>query len=189
MKNLTQDEMLAQLEDRVEGHIRQAVETLQNLPEPVLLQPAPDGGWSVAQCLEHLNSNGRYYLPHILQKLPETPGPAKHAQAAFRGSWLGRYFTQLMEPATGKRKLKAMQGHCPDRNLDAYAVVAEFVRQQETLLQCLRQARHADLNQSKIPISVARWLRLPLGDVFNFIVAHNDRHLAQAYRLLPVPTL
>lgn len=171
------------LEARVEAHIRQAVEVFQNLPADVLLHPAPDNGWSIAQCLAHLNSYGAYYLPHIRQGLDHAAKTAP--DDTFTSTWLGSYFTRMMNPATGKRKYKAFKNHIPLPDLDAHAVVATFIGQQELLLLCLREARQVNLNIIRIPVSIVSWVRLRLGDVFGFLIAHTERHLQQASRGAP----
>jgi hypothetical protein len=62
--------------------------------------------------------------------------------------------------------------------------VSEFLDQQEKLLQYLKQARNYNINKIKIPISIAKFIKLNLGDVFQFIVAHDERHIQQANRNL-----
>jgi hypothetical protein len=76
--------------------------------------------------------------------------------------------------------MKTFKAYTPPPSLDAYAVVAEFIQQQETLLSYLRQAHDSDLNKIRIPVSIAKFIRLKLGDVFQFIIMHNERHLLQA---------
>ncbi len=68
-----------------------------------------------------------------------------------------------MEPSTGTKKVKAFKDYIPPAQLNAHAVVAEFIAQQETLLAYLKQARATDLNAVKIPVSIAKWIRLRLG--------------------------
>ena len=58
-------QLLGTIEEQVESHVNDAVKIFQNLPGEVLLRPAANGGWSIAQCLWHLNSYGDYYLPKI----------------------------------------------------------------------------------------------------------------------------
>ncbi|MES1159458.1 MAG: DinB family protein, partial [Bacteroidota bacterium] len=147
---------------------------------------APDGGWSIAQNLEHLNRYGAYYLPQIQKGL----GRQQHfsGNEAFKSSWLGNYFTRIMDPQTGRKKYKAFKGYIPGADLDAHGVVAEFIRQQENLLICLQRARRADLNSVRIPVSILKWLRLKLGDVFRFIIAHDERHLVQAGKVAAAVT-
>lgn len=181
MKTVKKHQLIQALENRVEKHLREAITHFQNMNEAILLKPAVNGGWSIAQCLDHLNGYGDYYLPQIekgLKSFKDIPSPI------FKSSWLGNYFTKMMEPETGTKKIKAFKKHIPSANLDAHAVVAEFIHQQELLLQFLKQAAQTDLNAIRIPISIAKWVRLKLGDTFRFIIAHNERHLQQAKRNL-----
>ncbi|MDO6429021.1 DinB family protein [Flavitalea sp. BT771] len=184
MTPVDKDHLLDTLEAHVDLHIRMAVAVFQNMPEALLLRPAADGGWSVAQCLEHLNQYGNYYLPFIRQRLHRS----LHDQVEggkFKSSFIGAYFTRLMDPDKGKKKMKAFSGYVPAAELDAHAVVAEFIRQQELLLLCLQLSRKVDLNKIRIPVSIFKWIRLKLGDVFQFLIAHNERHLRQAKRNCP----
>lgn len=183
MKPVDKDQLLDALEIRVNAHIQSAVEVFQNMHSELLLKPAPDGGWSIAQCLEHLNRYGDYYIPLIRQGLHRWEGVVKGG--IFKSSFIGGYFTRMMDPDRGKKKIRAFKEYIPAAELDAHAVVAEFIRQQETLLICLQWARRADLNKIRIPISILKWLRLKLGDVLQFIIAHDERHLRQAGRNCP----
>ncbi|MNY65718.1 DinB superfamily protein [compost metagenome] len=99
---------------------------------------------------------------------------------------MGAYFTRMMDPETGKRKFKAFKGHIPPSDLDSAAVVGEFIRQQEELLYLLRKGVEKDLDAIRIPVSILPFIRMKIGDVFQFIVAHDERHMRQAKRnLLP----
>lgn len=180
MKTVNANALLDALEQQTESHLTEAINSFQNLNEKKLLQPAVNGGWSIAQCLEHLNRYGNYYLPEIKKGL-EKDFPNTDE---FKSTWLGTYFTKMMSPDSGKKKIKAFKEYVPTPNLDAYVVVAEFIHQQETLLKYLRLARIKDLNRIKIAISISKWIKLRLGDTFQFLIAHNERHLRQAKRNL-----
>jgi len=178
MKTVDTFHLIKDLELRIESSIMLAVTIFQNLDTSILLQPSITGGWSIAQCLEHLNSYGDFYLPQI--KNAFSISTQQRSFLTFKSSWLGNYFTQMMLPDSGK-KYPAMKKHMPKKDLDAHAVVAEFIHQQELLLSYLDIAKGKDLN-TKIPLSISRFLKLKAGDVFQFIVAHNERHLEQAKR-------
>ena len=175
--------MLNALENQVESHLQIAIQVFQNLPIATLLQPSPSNGWSIVQCLQHLNAYGYYYLPEIEKGLAKNTGKA--AAVTFTSTWLGNYFTRTMDPTTNQKKYKAFKAYNPLPNLDAHVVVAEFIQQQEVLLSYLKKARAADLNTIKVPVSIASWLKLRLGDVLQFVIAHNQRHVLQAQRNLP----
>jgi uncharacterized damage-inducible protein DinB len=182
MTNQRADQLLETLEDQVEAHISDAVKILQNLSDTDLLKPATNGGWSIVQCLWHLNSYGDYYLPKIKSELTRN----YQANAYFKSTWLGSYFIRIMKPSVPMKKYKAFKNHIPPVELEADKVVAEFILQQEQLLSYLKLARHTDMNRIRIPVSLMRWIKLKLGDVFQFIIAHDERHLQQAKRNLPV---
>ena len=185
MKPVNKEQFLNALENSVENHLREAIRVFQNADEQTLLRPAANGGWSIAQCLDHLNSYGQYYLPYIQNGLNKNMG--RPYPDTFQSTWLGNYFTRLMDPKTGKKKQKAAKIHKPAPDLDAHAVVAEFIQQQETMLTYLKRAQQTDLNKIKIPVSIFKWIKLNLGDVLQFLIAHNERHLLQAKRNLATP--
>jgi hypothetical protein len=186
MGTVQKKELLERLEDQVESHIKDTIVLFQNRDDVFLNAPAANGGWSIAQCLDHLNSYGDHYLPRMREKLDAAPDVVK---PGFTSTWFGAYFTSMMDPTTGKKKFKAFKGHIPKPQLDAAAVIAEFIRQQEDLLQLLRIAHRKDLDQSKVPISVMPLLRLKIGDVFQFLIAHNERHMQQAKRNLTTQSI
>jgi hypothetical protein len=181
MKSIRSEELLHQLEAQVEKHLSVTLAHFQNLSEEKLLKPAPHGGWSIAQCLEHLNRYFNYYLPQIEKGLSQD---RSQPSEFFRSTWFGNYFTKVLDPDTGKKPIKAFKEYKPAAELDAHQVMAEFITHHEKLLALLRTARHHDLNKIKIPISIARWLKTRLGDTFRFLIAHNERHLRQAQRNL-----
>lgn len=180
-KPIERNTLLSALEARVEKHLDVAIHTFQNLTTAGLNQQPVSGGWSVAQCLWHLNSYGDFYLPEIAKALKgSTPNPKTDT---FQSGRFGAYFTRMMEPGAGG-KMKAMKGHIPPSDFHAPDVVATFIAQQELMLGYLRQARKYDLGAIRLPISISKLIRLKLGDVFQFCIAHDARHLAQAEKVL-----
>lgn len=180
MATQSASQLLDTIEEQVESHVNDSIKIFQNLSDEVLLKPAANGGWSIAQCLWHLNSYGDYYLPKIKSGLSKNYPANPH----FKSTWLGSYFTRTMKPGAQMKKYKAFKDHVPPIEMDPHKIVAEFIQQQEQLLSYLKQARQTDLNKIRIPISILRWVNLKLGDVFQFIVAHNERHLQQAKKII-----
>jgi hypothetical protein len=71
--------------------------------------------------------------------------------------------------------------------LDAYKEVQVFIEHQEQLLKLLKKAKEVDLGKIKLSISISKWVKLNLGDVFGFFVAHNERHIVQLSQFLDEP--
>jgi hypothetical protein len=160
-------------------HIMLRTAQLQQLPVNRLLQQPAPGRWSVAQVIEHLNTYGRYYLP----KLQDAINNQKSEPAEwFVPGWLGGYFTKSMMPkpdGTIGNKMKAFKNHTPVPELNAIKVLQEFEQQEVLLLQLLNKAQQVNLNRARIPVSIAPFIKLKMGDVFGFIIAHHQRHFVQ----------
>ena len=182
MTTVDKNDLLEKLFNQTEEQLACAVHTFQNLPVETMLRPGENNGWSIAQCMEHLNRYGAYYLPEIKSALVRAK--LRRNATIFRSSWLGNYFTLMMDPSTGVKKVKAFKDYVPDRHLDVAAVTAEYIRQLEELTIYLRQAYGTDLAGARVPVSIARVIRLRLGDVLRFVVAHNERHFRQMKRAL-----
>ena len=182
METANKTNLLNHLENQVESHLQQAVHQYQNLRDEILLKPSNTGGWSISECLVHLNLYGNYYLPLFENGLKNSPENTN--VNTIKSSWLGRKSIESMNPETGKKKYKAFKTYIPETHLDAKTTVAEFINQQERMLQILQMARTKDIQQIKIPISIAKFLKLNLGDALQFLIVHNERHIQQANRNL-----
>jgi uncharacterized damage-inducible protein DinB len=176
MNHDLQQELINGLEMQVEKHLQTAIGVFQNLTEEQLLRQPEPGKWSIAQCLWHLNSYGDFYFPLIDRNLVNNTD-----NGVFNPGWFGSYFVKMMNPVTGK-KYKAFKAHTPPPQPDAYTTVATFINQQEQLMGFLKRAREANLGV-RLPISISTLIKLKLGDVLQFIVMHNERHMQQASRV------
>jgi len=170
--------LLAELEKQVELHLTDTKAIFKNLPAEILLKPSITGGWSIVQCLDHLNSYGNFYLPQFKKGIEHK----QHLPAAntFHSTWLGNYFVRIMHPDTGKKKFTAFKNFTPSPALDPNQVIAVFIEQQETMLNLLKKSQHVNLNKVRIPLSITRLMTFKLGDAFQFLIAHNERHMRQA---------
>lgn len=180
-------QLLENLKQQTENHLQQAVTEWQMLPLVQLSRKASPDTWSAAQCLEHLNIYGRYYLPAIEKAIGDAKSAGSRPAPEFHPGWLGAWFSNLMRPLSGgalKSKMKAPKNAVPSDQPDARTTLAEFIDQQEKMLQLLEAAQVVNLEKIRIPISIAPWIRLKLGDTFQFVIAHIERHVLQAERAI-----
>ena len=158
---------------------------LKQLPADLLVQQPAPGRWSVAQVIEHLNTYGRFYLPALQQAINSSN---RTATEWFVPGWLGGYFTKSMMPkpdGTINHKMKTLKHHDPAPAIDAMKALQEFEQQEVLLLQLLDKAQQVDINRIRIPVSVSPFIKLKMGDVFGFIIAHHQRHFVQIENTLP----
>ncbi len=180
----TSAQLLEDLYAQTEANINKAISNWQFLSnKQMTAQPAP-GAWSASQCLAHLNSYGRYYLPAIEKAMAAVhTTPAAH----YTAGWLGNYFYNIMLPQGNgrpKKKMRSPKNHQPGLELNAARVVQEFIGQLEVLGRLLSEAQKTDLNRVRVPVSIAPFIKLKLGDTFLFLTAHINRHMRQAERAL-----
>jgi hypothetical protein len=178
MKNVNSVDLLEKLKADTRQIILQSNLLLQKDPALLVQQPHP-GKWSIAQVIEHLNVYGRYYLPEIRKALARNNyAPAEK----YSGGWFGNYFTKMMLPASEtevRNKMKAMKNYSPAPDLDSKVVLDEFIAQQHDLLKLLDLAANNNLARIRVPISIAKFIKLKLGDTFRFVIAHHQRHFVQ----------
>ena len=182
MREQWQKMLLDELEEIAEKQLQEVINHFQNLPESVLLRPPTDGGWSIAECFEHLNSYADFYLSYM-QKSVEKKSSIS-GDVLFNYSVLGRYFIRLMDPQRSSKKMKAMKRHLPLKSKAPHQVIAHFIQHMEELLLLLKQCREHDLKKMRIATSISCFIRLNGGDALHFLLMHNERHLVQARNLL-----
>ena len=171
---------LSQLLDQTETQLNTAIEW-QLVSHSQFARRPEANAWSANECLQHLNSYGRYYLPQIEKAIV----PQATVAREFSPGWLGNYFTNLMKPQpNGKASnMKAPKDHRPAAILESHLVLSTFIDQQEHLLKLLRRCADADW-EVRLPISLTQLIKLKLGDVLMFYTAHQQRHCLQAQRAL-----
>lgn len=191
MPSFNSHTLLQDLRSDVNAILNVTYTRIKNQPDAANLQQPAPGKWSAVQCLAHLNGYGRYYIPQLQAALQR--GEQKHLAAppVFRSSWLGNYFTGLMKPKEDgalRSTMQAPKGYRPAPEADAQAVIAEFIQQQQQLLELLDRAEKVDIARLKVPTSLSKFIRLSAGDTLRFLIAHEQRHILQALRALLVAT-
>ena len=154
-------------------------------PDQLNWKPSPSE-WSIAQCLEHLIViNGSYFpvfervergqfTPTFKERLPLLP----------------RVFGPLVLKAVSPespRRYKAAAPFQPSSSALAGDIVARFVTHQQEVARHLEAAAGLHPERLVITSPVASFVTYSLLDAFRILVAHEQRHLAQARRVKGSP--
>lgn len=175
-----QAELLIQTFLEQTKQILNQVEKLKNYDLQTLTWKENATSWSILECLEHLNLYGDFYLPEIENKIKNSK---TSFDTEFKSGILGNYVAKSMLPKEKLNKMKTFKDKNPlNSNLNK-TVIDKFNNQQIKLLELLNQSRKVSLNKVKIQTSISRFIRLKLGDTFQFYINHNIRHLAQIDRI------
>lgn len=182
MSEAEQSAFIERLESEIENQLKEVLEVFQNLPESTLLHPSVTGGWSIAECFEHLNTYANYYLPRIKKAFDRNPN-VNHP-VGYSHSWIGNYFINMMDASQSQKKFKAIKKHRPMTIKDPHGVLANFIHHMEDLLLVLKTAQKKELKKIKVGTSIASFIKLDAGDAIQFLLTHNKRHILQAKKNL-----
>ena len=135
--------------------------------------------WSIAECLEHLNIYANYYLQAIEKQIKKASKNQQNASMEATSTWFGRYSINSIAPSNTK-KIKTMKHLNPSNSKIEGHVLKRFLKHQEKLQLLLKDAKTVNINKLKIPVEFFKLLKINLGDCFQFLIAHEQRHLNQA---------
>lgn len=146
--------------------------------------------WSAAQCLEHLNLVGGYFLPSLKARLRLAQAKGSTARPQVRSGWLGRYVTHSASQryGLGDSLLRLPRQYAPTGVRLTGTVVEAYNRQLDELLRLLLLARQVDAGAVRIPNPLYPWLRLRLTDVLEALIAHAQRYVKQAEQTVTATT-
>ena len=153
------------------------------LSDHELSQQPPAGGWSVAQCIDHLNATAREYLPRLDEAIAEAIRRGLYGEGPFQYNWIGRLFVYSLEPPP-RFRVKSPPPFQPIGSRSRQQIMAAFRAYQVQYIDRLRQANGLDLAGARVMSPAATWLRIPLGSGFAALAAHERRHLWQARRVV-----
>jgi hypothetical protein len=177
--------LITELLDRTEL-IKASTQPFLRLTNDQLHQSPGPGKWSIVEIFGHLNITHDIYIRCILSRITLAPDVVSES---YRSGWLGDWlYKKIMPRADGSVfKLKALKSHCAGNGIvDGKEVLESFLRKCDAIDDILRHVSTKDLQRIKIPFSFSRILRLRLGDNLRYLVAHGERHLLQAQRVMVI---
>lgn len=175
--------LITDLIDRTEL-LKANTQVLERLTDDQLQCPPGPGKWSIAEIYAHLNLCLDQYIRLILTRItlaPDNPSDVYHS--GLLGDWV--YERVMPRPdGTVLRQKARKTWHADAANIDAREQLHRFGRQCDALDDILRHAATKDLRRITIPFILPRLVRLRLGDMLRYLVAHGERHLLQAQRVI-----
>jgi len=149
-------------------------------------KPSPDK-WSVGQCFDHLIVSNAEYFP-IFDRVLQGAKTTNTIWESLPG--LPRLWGQMLIKAVspdGARKQKAPKILAPTTSAVDAGIITRFIDQQERVVSYLNTITAVDADTIIITSPVARVITYSLLDACRVIVAHEQRHILQARRLMQLP--
>src|SRR5258708_13051469 len=185
MAVFSKQSLITELLDRIELTKASTQPFLRLTDDQLNFRPDP-AKWSITQIFGHLNITHDIYIRRILTRITLAPD-VKEDQ--FNSGWLGDWiYDKIMPRPDGSVfKLKALKSHClGDDEQDGKEVLQRFLQQCDAFDDIFRHVATKDLQHIKIPFSFTRLSHLRLDNNLRYLVAHNERHLLQAHRVMTI---
>lgn len=175
------------LADQVRTLIRRAREITGPLDRATFNRKPGTGGWSVAECLDHLNATARLYLPVLTDAIEDARARGIVDGRGDGRTLLGRVLAWTQEPPVRFRMrtyTELLPGEQEEGGFEPAEVLDEFEVLHEELIVRINESSDIDRRRVRVRSALDPRLRLSLGDWFTFLAAHGRRHLWQAERAL-----
>jgi hypothetical protein len=147
-------------------------------------RPSPEK-WSIAQCLDHLNS-GWKALPKLDRVIAAAGEQSIRSNGPYRHPLLGRLYLRFTEPPP-KIRVPAPRRFRPAAEHLLSEVVPRFLGLQQEIVARIESSDGLDLGRIRLSSPISRRFRMSLGQWFAFLAAHERRHLWQAWRVRRTP--
>ncbi len=149
--------------------------------EQLLWRPS-NGGWSIAECIEHVARANSQYLPPLKTAIAKggPPAPAQDYRLS-PGGWFSAAFLKRIGPQVTV-KFKAPRKIRP-LSVDPEQAFQELRRGHLEIQELLAAKTQRDLNRIGFKNPFISALRFTVATGFLIMAAHGRRHIEQAERL------
>ncbi len=185
MNVLSRQTLLSDLIDRT-AVITSNTHPFLRLSEGQLNFKVGAGIWSIAEIFGHLNITNTKYIHSILERIKTAPDVIPEM---YQNGWLGDWvYEKLMPRADGSvfriNAPKFFHAEIKGQHQHAHEMLNQFIEQLHVIHDILIHSATKDLRRIRVPFYLTGALRFRLGDTLRFLIAHNERHLLQAHRML-----
>lgn len=165
--------------EAIEADLRQLI---ANLTECQFQAPPLTGGWSIGHCIEHLTLTGNGFLGEWDAALQSAARQGLRSDGPFPYSFWQRSILRFAEPPYGiKVKTTRPFAPCTRRPMDL--TLRRFQKMHYEMAHRLESSRGLDADRIKVRSPFLSWISYSLGMSFDLALAHERRHLWQAWQV------
>lgn len=177
-------EKILQHSNRNGNHVKSDIATLDTSKLNWKQSPKK---WSVLEVIGHLNKVYELYSPNFEKAIGSAP-PINDAKGTpVQRTLLGRLSIYVQKPKGEKRRFKMktfdffQPVHDPQRTDE---VINKFLANKDEFNNHIKKARLKNLKDIKMPTALGEKMKFYVPECFEFILAHEDRHMVQIQEVL-----
>jgi len=145
------------------------------------LSPA---SWSITQCLDHLALTNKLYLEPMQKAAVTAQKEGKLRRRPAHPGFFGRYFIGKIEPpAKPGFRMNTIPKLRPEATSSLASAFATFKSSQQTIERFIHDFADLDLASIRYTNPIVRGLNFSLATGLNILLAHERRHLWQAWNI------
>ena len=170
-------DQLADLRQQLDVVSRDVRKLADFLSDTQLQQRPKKGGWSIAECIQHLTATNYLYIPILAAALESAPA----GNGPYKMDWRGRLLKWVLEPPY-RSKVKTIPSLEPKIE-NVRHVLPDFIVSQQQFVDAMAPWQGRALDKVLITSPFNKRLRYNIYSLFNVVAAHQRHHLWQARRV------
>ena len=182
MANSERSQQIDTLKTELNASSERARNLFKNHSGDQLLRRPASGGWSAAECVEHLALTTNMFLPDLDAARQKGARESFLSNAPFKCDIVGGLLLKMVGPG-GRFKVKATKG-VPATLTSSDAALNDFLVSQTALEQRLEGAAAISLDNIKTVSPMNSIISYNIYSLLRIIEAHQRRHLQQAEKAL-----
>src|SRR5262245_10870977 len=165
--------------EAIEGDLSQLLSALK---EDQFHASTVSGGWSVAYCIEHVVLAGHAFLPKWDLALENASARRFYRTGPVPYRWWHRLILAGFEPPY-RIKTKTKWAFTPCSRQSIEESLRHFFSMHREVRLRIEQSVGVDAVRARVQSPFVSWISYPLGLSFDLALAHERRHLWQAWRV------
>ena len=158
---------------------RESSDFLFGLSKQAFNKRPENGGWSTAECIDHLIVTGADYSDKIEEALNIVKEKNLKYSGTMKLTWFGKKFINFVEPPV-RFKSKSPRKWKPDSAINKDKATAAYLQLQDRWVDLIIQSADWDISKVKLPSPATKMIRFSAFEILGVNSAHQRRHLHQA---------
>jgi len=181
--SMSQQDLLTQLESELRTALVEIRSQFATLDRDALRHRPNPEVWNILECMAHLNRYADDYIPGINRAIHRAKARCWMPGDPVLYTARGRRLVRRADPANAKFYKAGKRYNFNHQPIEP-EVIKSLIIKYEQLLRILESAKEIDINRPTVD-KVGSWFgRYSLGNLLEFLIVHNRRHLQQAQALL-----
>ena len=184
MANSERSQQIETLKAELNASSERAKNLFKDHSNDQLTKRPASGGWSAAECVEHLALTTQMFLPDLDDVKQKGARESFLSNAPFKMDIVGGLLLKMVGPG-GRFKVKATKG-VPGNIASADIALSKYLGSQSALFEHMEGMAAISLDNIKVASPMNPIIRYNVYSLLRIIEAHQRRHLVQAEQALGV---